>query len=125
MLKTPARTYAASMDYLRLEKALGARDDFWIIGSGGDGEAVMRELYALEPDLLVLEGNLMGLDGLRLLEVLGHTMAAPPRVTYLSRAGEAWARLAMNKGADAAAWNEEGRENALQAALHFCKVTAG
>ncbi|MDO5328109.1 MAG: sporulation initiation factor Spo0A C-terminal domain-containing protein [Clostridia bacterium] len=114
MKKSPVRTYIAAMDYLRLENWLGALGDFWIIGSGDAGETVLRELYALEPDLLILEGNLSGLDGFKLLEILGATMPAPPRTLYLGRAE--WLDKALQTGADCAAC-ENADNDALSSAL--------
>ncbi len=101
MRKTTIRTYIAAVDYLRLEQRIGCFGDFWVIGSGGAGETVFKEIYALEPDLLILSGNLAGLDGFKLLEILGDTMAAPPRVLYLGR--EEWREKALQSGADWAA----------------------
>ena len=124
MRKIPARTYIAAMDYLRLEKALGSCDDFWVIGSGSAGDAVLREIDSLEPDLLILEGNLAGMDGLKLLGILGDTMTAPPRALYLGR--DEWIEKAREAGADFAfPENEKDTSllNAVRQALDTMKTT--
>lgn len=114
MRKTIVRTYIAAMDYLRLEKWVGGFGDFWVIGSGSAGDIVLKEIYALEPDLLILEENLAGMDGFRLMEILVDTMAAPPHALYLGRAE--WLNKALQTGADCAA--SEIKDDALFSALH-------
>ena len=126
MRKTPIRTYIAAMDFLRLSSL----EDFWVIGSGGTGETVLREILTLQPDLLILAGNLAGMDGLKLLEILGDALAAPPRVLYLwqgtTAAGKAWMDQALQAGADCAACESEGEAEfflALKTAREAIKRT--
>ena len=124
MRKIPARTYIAAMDYLRLEEMLGACDDFWVIGSGSAGDTVLREIRALEPDMLLLEGNLAGMDGFKLLDILGDTMAAPPRALYVGQ--DEWLKKARGAGADfTVPENEKDTSllNAARQALNAMKTT--
>ncbi|MBD8898707.1 LytTR family DNA-binding domain-containing protein [Rhodanobacter sp. DHG33] len=58
---------------LRLAALLGECEGAELAGSVGDGEAALAALAALKPDLLLLDINMPGLDGMALAERLaGH-----------------------------------------------------
>ena len=104
MLNARRNVYIAAIEPLRFEALLGRVDTLTVIG-GGSGEAVRRELSSLHPDFLLLDGVLSGEDSLHLLQWMGGSMPAPPRVLYLGREEE-WIKAALLKGADTAAlWN--------------------
>lgn len=85
---TPYRLYIASPDADAIERSLTHEPRLLTIGSGSGGE-VLRELYALTPDLLILDNVLMGADGPSILKKAGDTMPAPPRTLFLRRTAAA------------------------------------
>ena len=100
MTMEPVRCYIAALNALGYEALLGREKAFFVLGSTGDGQRARREIFTLQPDLLLLDGALPGLDGLALLDEMSAGMPAPPRVVYLC-AGDAWQRqAALQKGAD-------------------------
>ncbi|MBR1585065.1 MAG: hypothetical protein IJ662_05955 [Clostridia bacterium] len=81
---TPCRLYIASPDWREMERALTADARFSIIGSGAEGEAALRNVTRLCPDLLILDSVLTGMDGRAALKRIAR-MATPPRVLFLLR----------------------------------------
>ena len=112
MLTFGARTYIASPDALRLEGLLGGDALFLVLGGSGEGSTAQGEILSLEPDFLLLDSALAGMDSLKLLEILGREMTAPPRVLYLCPE-ETWKESAVGKGADAALIAPKTREELL------------
>lgn len=82
------RYYIAARDYLHLEALLGPEAALERVGSGNDGCRALSELLALEPELLLLDAALPGMDGLSLLARLRERTITPPRVLFLARAPE-------------------------------------
>lgn len=53
-----------------LELLFGLRPDVEVVGSIGDGDAALDACRELEPDVLLLDYRLPGIDGLRVAETL-------------------------------------------------------
>lgn len=65
---------------------IGASAEFCVVGEAGDGLDAIRQVHALDPDLVTLDVQMPGLDG---LQVLGYIMSEAPRaVVMLTAAGE-------------------------------------
>jgi two-component system chemotaxis response regulator CheB len=63
-----------------------ASGEFEVIGTARDGEDAIRQVHALDPDIVTLDIDMPGLDG---LDVLGYVMSEAPRpVIMLSAGGE-------------------------------------
>ncbi|MBK6308158.1 MAG: response regulator [Gemmatimonadetes bacterium] len=50
--------------------------DFEVVGEAGDGHAALEQVHALDPDLVTLDVQMPGLDG---LATLGYLMSEAPR----------------------------------------------
>lgn len=59
-----------------LRDLVDAIDGFRVVGVARDGEEGLRQVHALEPDIVTLDIEMPGLDG---LEVLGYIMSEAPR----------------------------------------------
>jgi DNA-binding NarL/FixJ family response regulator len=75
---------------------LDTEDEVEIVGEAADGEQCLDGVAATDPDVLVLDLNMPGLDGWQVLERLGRDH---PRVLVLSSAFDAGERVRA-KGAD-------------------------
>ena len=65
---------------------LGSSGEFRVAGEAEDGLDAIRKVHALNPDLVTLDVQMPGLDG---LQVLGYIMSEAPRaVVMLTAAGE-------------------------------------
>ena len=53
-----------------LRRLLSAQEDFEVVGETGDGNEILRLVNELEPDILLLDLRLPGLDGLTVLQRL-------------------------------------------------------
>ncbi len=63
-----------------------ASGEFEVVGTARDGDDAIRQVHALDPDIVTLDIDMPGLDG---LEVLGYIMSEAPRpVIMLSAGGE-------------------------------------
>ena len=67
--------------------------DLEVVGEAGDGRAALRELAALNPDVITLDLRMPGLDG---VEILEQVMASRPTpVVLLSSYAQADAALTV------------------------------
>ena len=83
-----------------LSKALSAEPDFVVAGETGDGTELLRMVRELEPDAVVMDMVLTGMDGLEVLEQLSK-LELPPKVLILSSyIGGNVVDAAAAKGAD-------------------------
>lgn len=79
---------------------LGSTDEFRVIGTARDGNDALRKVHQLEPDLVTMDVEMPGLDG---LSALGYIMSETPRPVvmlsaYTTEGGEATMR-ALDYGA--------------------------
>ena len=49
---------------------LGTQPDFLVVGEAGSGDAALRQVTALQPDILLLDLEMPGLDGVGVLDGL-------------------------------------------------------
>ena len=89
----------ASEDFRRmLSEAMAGEEDLTVVGATGDGGALLELIRVQQPDVVVMDLVLAGLDGLTVLQELGEDR---PRVLVLSSfAGSALAEQASLGGAD-------------------------
>jgi len=79
---------------------LGATDEFRVIGTARDGNDALRKVHQLDPDLVTMDVEMPGLDG---LTALGYIMSETPRPVvmlsaYTTAGGDATLR-ALDYGA--------------------------
>src|SRR5688500_13613561 len=79
---------------------LGSTDEFRVIGTARDGNDALRKVHQLDPDLVTMDVEMPGLDG---LSALGYIMSETPRPVvmlsaYTTAGGEATMR-ALDYGA--------------------------
>lgn len=60
--------------------------EFEVVGVARDGDDAIRQVHALDPDIVTLDVEMPGLDG---LEVLGYIMSEAPRAVVMLSAGGA------------------------------------
>ncbi|MBA3347876.1 MAG: response regulator transcription factor [Actinobacteria bacterium] len=70
-----------------------------VIGEASDGRTAATEVAALEPDVLVLDLSLPGLDGLEVLEELSTTAPATRIVVFSGYPAEQLRDAALDRGA--------------------------
>ena len=89
----------ASEEFRRLfAAALDGEDDLELAGSTGSGEELLELARRRQPDVIVTDLVLSGMDGLTVLEELGEDK--PPVVVLSSFTGAALAEQAAARGAD-------------------------
>lgn len=82
-----------------LEAMLNAEVDMHVVGTAGDGYAAVRQAALLQPDVILLDINMPGLNGLEALEQI-RTQAPKSRVLILTMHDDAqYLRQAMAHGA--------------------------
>jgi len=90
-----AEDHAMLADALKM--LLDTQDDFECVGIAGDGNSALRCARELNPDLLLLDLGLPGLDGLEVMTAL-QALTTPPRVLVVTArmdAGSVRAALAL------------------------------
>ncbi len=77
----PLRTYIAALNPSQFEEILTHCPAVALQGSTSDGQAAISEIYALCPDVLIVEDTLPGMDGYALISRLQDArLLTPPRV---------------------------------------------
>ncbi len=61
---------------------LTTQPDFDVVGEAGDGQAALRQIEALRPDVLLLDLEMPGLDGVGVLHRLREQGSAPPAIVF-------------------------------------------
>lgn len=85
---------------LGLANSLGAESDFQVVGQTGDGLELVRLARELEPDAIVMEMILTGMDGLEVLDELAKLERRPKVLILSSYIRGNIADSAAAKGAD-------------------------
>ncbi len=79
-----------------------------VIGEAKDGFAAINQTIGLEPDIVILDILLPGIDGYMVARVL-KSLPHPPRVVFLSIHNEpGWKDRALRSGGDAFVAKSEG-----------------
>ena len=82
-----------------LEAMLNAQGDMLVVGTAGDGHAAVRQAALLQPDVILLDINMPGINGLEALEQM-RVQAPASRVLILTMHDDAqYLRQAMAGGA--------------------------
>lgn len=82
-----------------LEAMLNAEPDMQVVGTASDGHAAVRQAALLQPDVILLDINMPGINGLESLEQM-RTQAPDSRVLILTMHDDAqYLRRAMASGA--------------------------
>ncbi len=85
-----------------LVDAIQRDGDIAVVGSTGAGEELLALVLAEAPDLVLMELNLEGIDGIEVLEQLrGQSLLHPPKIMVLTALlGDAVTHLISNLGVD-------------------------
>jgi DNA-binding NarL/FixJ family response regulator len=70
--------------------ALLAAEGFEVVGHAGDAGAAIRQIALLRPDVVLLDIQLPGLDGIALAELISHEPDPPDVVLISSREASAY-----------------------------------
>lgn len=65
-----------------LVAVLSTQPDFDVVGEAGDGQAALRQIEALRPDVLLLDLEMPGLDGVGVLRWLREQDRAVPAIVF-------------------------------------------
>lgn len=71
----------------RLQRLLGAMEDVEVVGEAADGNAALELVAGLQPDLLLLDIRMPGMDGMETARQLT-TLPRPPHVVFTTAYGE-------------------------------------
>jgi len=71
----------------RLRRLLGELEGVEVVGEAGDGRAALAAIAEMEPDLLLLDIRMPGMDGMETAKHLA-TLPDPPRVIFTTAYGE-------------------------------------
>lgn len=80
---------------------LGGLGRFVVVGEGKDGLTGLDLASRLQPDLVITDVQMPGLDGLELVERLRQLEPTVRTIVISSNQGEAWHRCSASSGADA------------------------
>jgi two-component system response regulator NreC len=98
-----------------LKAILDAEADFRIVGEAGDGLKTLRGVEQLDPDVLVLDLMMPGIDGIEVVRQMAERFPRT-RVVVLSMHGEeAYARTVLLGGAGAYVLKEAGVQELVRA----------
>ena len=104
-----------------MTRAVQACDGMMLIGEADGGEAALRAVAELDPDLVILDLRMPDLDGIEVLRAL-HAQDPPPdcRVVLISATlDDALEAEAMAAGADACLSKAETRADICSVALRL------
>lgn len=124
-MTSPLRVLIADDDAalgLLLSISLGEDDRFDVVGVVDDGREVLARVRAADPDVLLLDLDLPGRDGLGVIEDLGEVTR--PLVVVLSASGDDGRGRALGAGASAyldKAVVAEDIPGAVHAAVTTCR----
>lgn len=69
-----------------ISEVVASSGEFTVVGTARDGEDALRQVHALNPDIVTLDVQMPGLDG---LDALGYIMSEVPRPVVMLSAGGA------------------------------------
>lgn len=69
-----------------VSEVVASSGEFTVVGTARDGEDALRKVHALDPDIVTLDVEMPGLDG---LDALGYIMSEVPRPVVMLSAGGA------------------------------------
>jgi DNA-binding NarL/FixJ family response regulator len=100
---------------------VAAHAQFTVVGEAGEGPAALEAIKRLMPDVVLLDLNVPGMDGLALARAV-RDLRPPSRVLVLTMQGE---ESAFNAAMDAGAQGYILKENAVEDLVLGIKTVAG
>lgn len=84
-----------------LSRIVNGEDDMEVVGTAGDGEAGLRKIESIKPDIVVLDIEMPRMDGLEVLERLRSTDKRLPVIMFssLTERGASATMKALSRGA--------------------------
>jgi len=65
-------------------KAMLNKSGYWVVGEAGDGVSALKMIRSRQPDLLIIDASLPGMDGLQIARIAHEDKLAPVIVTSSS-----------------------------------------
>ncbi len=65
-------------------KAMLSKYGYWVVGEAGDGVSALKIIRSRQPDLLIIDASLPGMDGLQIARIAHEDKLAPVLVTSSS-----------------------------------------
>lgn len=65
-------------------KAMLSKSGYWVVGEAGDGVSALKMIRSRQPDLLIIDASLPGMDGLQIARIAHEDKLAPVVVTSSS-----------------------------------------
>jgi len=65
-------------------KAMLSKCGYWVVGEAGDGVSALKIIRSRQPDLLIIDASLPGMDGLQIARIAHEDKLAPVLVTSSS-----------------------------------------
>ena len=104
----------------RLNRMIAILDEYDVVGIAQSGEEAIRQAVALEPDIVLLDIRMPGMDGMETGKQLS-SLAAPPAVIYCTAFGE-HALEAFDVNASAYLMKPVRRESLINALANASRV---
>ena len=82
-----------------LQKLLSFEEDIEVCGTAADGNEAIEQAHALHPDIILMDVNMPGLDGIQATERLAHALPSSPVIIMSVQGERDYLRRAMQAGA--------------------------
>jgi pilus assembly protein CpaE len=82
-----------------LQKLLSFEEDIEVCGTAADGNEAIDQAHKLHPDIILMDVNMPGLDGIQATERLAHALPSSPVIIMSVQGERDYLRRAMQAGA--------------------------
>src|SRR5579872_6649798 len=82
-----------------LQKLLSFEEDIEVCGTAADGKEAIDQAHALHPDIILMDVNMPGMDGIQATERLAHALPSSPVIIMSVQGERDYLRRAMQAGA--------------------------